>query len=42
LTTVIPYHLENGTPNNQSLQVLIKSKYLGPNLIDYCIGLSNL
>lgn len=26
LTTVIPYHLENGTPNNQSLQVLIKSK----------------
>nr|CAB65862.1 EG:67A9.1 [Drosophila melanogaster]CAB65869.1 EG:67A9.1 [Drosophila melanogaster] len=24
LTTVIPYHLENGTPNNQSLQVLIK------------------
>ncbi|KAH8419722.1 hypothetical protein KR009_001584 [Drosophila setifemur] len=27
LTTVIPYHLENGTPNNQSLQVLIKSEY---------------
>lgn len=26
LTTVIPYHLENGTPNNQSLQVLIKSE----------------
>ncbi|XP_004523622.1 fasciculation and elongation protein zeta-2 isoform X1 [Ceratitis capitata] len=24
LTTVIPYHMENGTPNNQSLQVLIK------------------
>ncbi|EDW82319.1 uncharacterized protein Dwil_GK25735 [Drosophila willistoni] len=24
LTTVIPYHLENGTPNNQSLQILIK------------------
>lgn len=26
LTTVIPYHLENGTPDNQALQVLIKSK----------------
>uniref|UniRef100_A0A1A9Z6D1 Fasciculation and elongation protein zeta-2 n=1 Tax=Glossina pallidipes TaxID=7398 RepID=A0A1A9Z6D1_GLOPL len=24
LTTVIPYHMEMGTPNNQSLQVLIK------------------
>lgn len=24
LTTVIPYHMENGTPNNQALQVLIK------------------
>ncbi|XP_031636417.1 fasciculation and elongation protein zeta-2 [Contarinia nasturtii] len=24
LTTVIPYHLENGTPDNQALQVLIK------------------
>lgn len=27
LTTVIPYHLENGTPDNQALQVLIKSEY---------------
>lgn len=27
LTTVIPYHLENGTPDNQALQVLIKSKF---------------
>lgn len=26
LTTVIPYTMENGTPNNQNLQVLIKSK----------------
>lgn len=26
LTTVIPYTLENGTPNNQNLQVLIKSE----------------
>lgn len=26
LTTVIPYHLENGTPDNQALQVLIKSE----------------
>lgn len=26
LTTVIPYHIENGTPNIQQLQVLIKSK----------------
>lgn len=25
LTTVIPYHLDNGTPNNHNLQVLIKS-----------------
>ncbi|KAF7991355.1 hypothetical protein HCN44_002917 [Aphidius gifuensis] len=24
LTTVIPYHADNGTPNNQALQVLIK------------------
>lgn len=28
LTTVIPYHLENGTPDNQALQVLIKSMFL--------------
>lgn len=28
LTTVIPYTMENGTPNNQNLQVLIKSKFL--------------
>lgn len=27
LTTVIPYHTDNGPPNNQALQVLIKSKY---------------
>lgn len=27
LTTVIPYHLENGTPDNQALQVLMKSKW---------------
>ena len=26
LTTVIPYSMENGTPNNQNLQVLIKSE----------------
>lgn len=25
LTTVIPYHLDNGSPDNQALQVLIKS-----------------
>lgn len=25
LTTVIPYHMENGSPDNQALQVLIKS-----------------
>lgn len=33
LTTVIPYHIENGTPDNPALQVLIKSKW---NSIDYC------
>lgn len=27
LTTVIPYHTDNGPPNNQALQVLIKSTY---------------
>jgi len=27
LTTVIPYHMEMGTPSNHALQVLIKSKY---------------
>lgn len=27
LTTVIPYHKDSGPPNNQGLQVLIKSKY---------------
>lgn len=27
LTTVIPFHLDNGPPDNQSLQVLIKSKF---------------
>lgn len=27
LTTVIPYHTDNGPPNNQALQVLIKSNY---------------
>lgn len=27
LTTVIPYHMENGTPDNPALQVLIKSKH---------------
>ncbi|KAJ8966865.1 hypothetical protein NQ314_003259, partial [Rhamnusium bicolor] len=26
LTTVIPYHIDNGPPDNQTLQVLIKSK----------------
>ena len=26
LTTVIPYHKDSGPPNNQALQVLIKSK----------------
>lgn len=26
LTTVIPYHLDSGPPDNQTLQVLIKSK----------------
>lgn len=26
LTTVIPYHMDNGPPENQALQVLIKSK----------------
>lgn len=28
LTTVIPYHTDSGPPDNQALQVLIKSKYL--------------
>lgn len=28
LTTVIPYHLDAGPPDNQALQVLIKSKFL--------------
>lgn len=28
LTTVIPYHMEMGTPDNHALQVLIKSKLL--------------
>lgn len=28
LTTVIPYHLDAGPPDNQALQVLIKSKQL--------------
>lgn len=28
LTTVIPYHLDSGPPDNQSLQVLIKSKLI--------------
>lgn len=28
LTTVIPYHLDAGPPDNQALQVLIKSKSL--------------
>lgn len=28
LTTVIPYHLDSGPPDNQALQVLIKSKFL--------------
>lgn len=27
LTTVIPYHLDAGPPDNQALQVLIKSKF---------------
>lgn len=27
LTTVIPYHLDAETPDNQALQVLIKSKF---------------
>jgi FEZ-like protein len=27
LTTVIPYHLESAPPDNQALQVLIKSKF---------------
>lgn len=27
LTTVIPYHLDNGPPDNQALQVLIKSMF---------------
>lgn len=27
LTTVIPYHLDAGPPDNQALQVLIKSEY---------------
>lgn len=27
LTTVIPYHLDSGPPDNQTLQVLIKSKF---------------
>ena len=26
LTTVIPYHTDSGPPDNQALQVLIKSK----------------
>lgn len=28
LTTVIPYHLDAGPPDNQALQVLVKSKFL--------------
>lgn len=28
LTTVIPYHLDSGPPDNQTLQVLIKSLYM--------------
>lgn len=28
LTTVIPYHLDAGPPDNQALQVLIKSEFL--------------
>lgn len=28
LTTVIPYHMDSGPPDNQALQVLIKSKYI--------------
>lgn len=27
LTTVIPYHMDSGPPNNQGLQVIIKSKF---------------
>lgn len=27
LTTVIPYHLDSGPPDNQALQVIIKSKW---------------
>lgn len=27
LTTVIPYHLSSGPPDNQTLQILIKSKF---------------
>jgi hypothetical protein len=27
LTTVIPYHTDSGPPDNQALQVLIKSRY---------------
>lgn len=26
LTTVIPYHMDNGPPDNQTLQALIKSE----------------
>lgn len=35
LTTVIPYHLDNGPPDNQALQVLIKSKSFNFNLYLY-------
>ena len=28
LTTVIPYHLDAGPPDNQALQVLVKSEFL--------------
>lgn len=37
LTTVIPYHLDNGPPDNQTLQALIKSKnyLIVPNLIQF-------
>lgn len=31
LTTVIPYHLDSGPPENQTLQILIKSEF-------YCDG----
>lgn len=28
LTTVIPYHMDNGPPDNQALQALIKSELM--------------